>query len=219
MMMRPMKITTISTMALLMAIPLLLSGCPKRAEVADIGAQSAPAQAPAGSPSTATSTSRPTTSPGEPSRSSSGSLTSKEEMVSPPTAVKEQPVKGTPSAQPTATAAGKASPLKDIFFDFDKTNIRDDAKPALSEDVQWLKANSAAEITIEGHCDERGTAEYNLGLGERRAKAARDYLVAAGIDAKRMKAISYGKERPFVLGHDEAAWRWNRRAHFVVGER
>ncbi len=140
-------------------------------------------------------------------------------MVSPPTAVKEQPVKGTPSAQPTATAAGKASPLKDIFFDFDKTNIRDDAKPALSEDVQWLKANSAAEITIEGHCDERGTAEYNLGLGERRAKAARDYLVAAGIDAKRMKAISYGKERPFVLGHDEAAWRWNRRAHFVVGER
>ncbi len=217
--MRPMKITTISTMALLMAIPLLLSGCPKRADVADIGAQSAPAQAPAGSPSTATSTSRPTTSPGEPSRSSSGSLTSKEEMVGAPTAVQEQPGKGTPSARPTAAAAGQASPLKDIFFDFDKTNIRDDAKPTLSEDVQWLKANSAAETTIEGHCDERGTAEYNLGLGERRAKAARDYLVAAGIDAKRMKVISFGKERPFVLGHDEAAWRWNRRAHFVVGER
>ena len=218
MMMRPMKITTISTMALLMAISLLLSGCPKRADVADIGAQSAPAQAPAGSPSTATSTSRPTTSPGEPSRSYSSSITSKEEMVSPPTAVQEQPAKGAPSARPTGTA-GQASPLKDIFFDFDKSNIRDDAKPSLSEDVQWLKANSAAKITIEGHCDERGTAEYNLGLGERRAKAARDYLVAGGIDTKRMKVISYGKERPFVLGHDDAAWRWNRRAHFVVGER
>ncbi len=218
MMMRPMKITTISTMVLLMAIPLLLSGCPKRADVADIGAQSAPAQAPAGSPSTATSTSGPTTSLGEPSRSYPSSITSKEEMVSPTTGVHEQPIKGAPSGQPTGTA-GQASPLKDIFFDFDKTNIRDDAKRTLSEDVQWLKANSAAEITIEGHCDERGTAEYNLALGERRAKAARDYLVAAGIDAKRMKVISYGKERPFVLGHDETAWRWNRRAHFVVGER
>ena len=137
-------------------------------------------------------------------------------MVSSPTAAQEQPVKGAPSARPTGTA-GQASPLKDIFFDFDKSNIRDDAKPNLADDLQWLKANPAAQVTIEGHCDERGTAEYNLGLGERRGKAARDYLVAAGIDSKRMKIISYGKERPFVLGHDESAWRWNRRAHFVIG--
>ena len=115
--------------------------------------------------------------------------------------------------------AAKGSPLKDIFFDFDKSNIRDDAKPNLADDSQWLKANPAARVTIEGHCDERGTAEYNLGLGERRAKAARDYLIAAGTDAKRMKIISYGKERPFVLGHDESAWKWNRRAHFAIGER
>lgn len=139
-------------------------------------------------------------------------------MVTPPSPVQEPPAKGAPSAGPTGTAS-KGSALKDIFFDFDRANIRDDAKPNLSEDLQWLKANSSAHITIEGHCDERGTAEYNLGLGERRAKATRDYLVAAGIDATRMKVISYGKERPFVLGHDEAAWRWNRRAHFVVGER
>ncbi len=216
MMMRPMKFTTIPTMALVMAIPFLLSGCPKRADVADIGAQSAPAQAGAVSPSTGTSTSRPTGSAGEPSRSYSSTVTPKEEMVSPPTGVQEQPVKGAPSARPSGTAAGQTSPLKDIFFDFDKSNIRDDAKPNLSEDLQWLKANSSAQISIEGHCDERGTAEYNLGLGERRAKATRDYLVAAGIDGKRMKVISYGKERPFVLGHDEAAWRWNRRAHFVI---
>ncbi len=128
-------------------------------------------------------------------------------------------MKGAPSARPGAAAAGQGSPLKDIFFDFDKSNIRDDARPSLSEDVQWLKANQTAGITIEGHCDERGTAEYNLGLGERRAKATSDYLVTAGIDGKRIKVISYGKERPFVLGHDEAAWRWNRRAHFELGER
>jgi peptidoglycan-associated lipoprotein len=115
--------------------------------------------------------------------------------------------------------ADKKSPLKDIFFDFDKSTMRDDAKPNLNEDLQWLNANPTEQITIEGHCDERGTAEYNLGLGGRRAKAIRDYLVAAGIDARRIKTVSFGKERPFVLGQDEAAWAWNRRAHFVVGER
>jgi peptidoglycan-associated lipoprotein len=106
--------------------------------------------------------------------------------------------------------------LKDIFYDFDKSNIRDDQKAALNEDVAWLKANSRAKITIEGHCDERGTVEYNLALGGRRATAAKDYLVAAGIAADRIATISYGKERPFVLGHDEAAWKWNRRGHFVI---
>ncbi len=216
-MIRPWKITTILTMALLLTIPLLLSGCPKRPDVAKIDTQSTGAQTAGVTPST--STSRPTTSPTEPSGSYSSSLTPKgEELVKPLTAIQEQPAKGAPSAGPTG-AGGQASPLKDIFFDFDKSNIRDDARPNLLEDQQWLKANSAAQITIEGHCDERGTAEYNLGLGERRAKAARDYLVAAGIDAKRVKIISFGKERPFVLGHDEAAWKWNRRAHFVVRER
>jgi peptidoglycan-associated lipoprotein len=109
-----------------------------------------------------------------------------------------------------------ASPLKDLFFDFDKSNIREDQKAALNEDVGWLKVNAGAKLTIEGHCDERGTAEYNLGLGERRAKAVKDYLVAAGIAADRIATISYGKERPFVLGHDESAWKWNRRGHFVI---
>jgi peptidoglycan-associated lipoprotein len=82
--------------------------------------------------------------------------------------------------------------------------------------VAWLKANARAKITLEGHCDERGTAEYNLALGERRAKAVKDYLIAAGIPADRVSTISYGKERPFVLGHDESAWKWNRRGHFVI---
>lgn len=145
-------------------------------------------------------------------------MTQSEEQTKPALSVQELPAIGAPSAQPPETA-GKESPLKDIFFDFDSSAIREDARPSLKEDLQWLNANSATLITIEGHCDERGTAEYNLALGERRAKAARDYLVAAGIDTGRLKILSFGKERPFVQGHDESAWKWNRRAHFVVDGR
>lgn len=141
-----------------------------------------------------------------------------EEVVKPSEPIQEPPAVGAPSAQ-QPTTAGKESPLKDIFFDFDKSNIRNDAKPSLNENLQWLNANSTAQITIEGHCDERGTSEYNLALGERRAKAARDFLVAAGSNAKRITTVSFGKERPFAMGHDEAAWQLNRRAHFVVNER
>jgi len=121
-----------------------------------------------------------------------------------------------PEAAAAARGAEKESVLKDAFFDFDKSSIRPDAKQSLDENAKWLKANPNAALTIEGHCDERGTREYNLGLGQRRAKAAKDYLVSAGIDAKRIKIISYGKERPFEPGHDESAWKWNRRAHFVL---
>jgi peptidoglycan-associated lipoprotein len=132
----------------------------------------------------------------------------------PPIEAPVRPSPAAPGAPPTAVPA--ASPLKDVFFDFDKANIRDDQKASLNDNVGWLKANARAKVTIEGHCDERGTAEYNLGLGERRAKAVKDYLVAAGIAADRVTTISYGKERPFVLGHDESAWKWNRRSHFVM---
>ncbi|PWB77657.1 MAG: peptidoglycan-associated lipoprotein Pal [Candidatus Methylomirabilota bacterium] len=145
------------------------------------------------------------------------SATQSEVKVKPPVPVQEPPAAGAPTAQQPITA-GQESPLKDAFFDFDKSAIRDDARSSLNEDRQWLNANPKAQVTIEGHCDERGTAEYNLALGERRAKAAKDYLIAAGIAAKRIKTVSFGKERPFVMGHDESAWKWNRRAHFVVGK-
>ena len=108
--------------------------------------------------------------------------------------------------------------LQDIFFDFDRSFIRQDAKGPLDSNIEWLKANPNVSIVIEGHCDERGTNEYNLALGERRAKAVKDYLVAAGVDAERISTISYGEERPFVLGHNESAWKWNRRGHFVVAQ-
>lgn len=108
--------------------------------------------------------------------------------------------------------------LKDIFFDFDKSAIRPDAKAVLDSNIAWLKANPGVRVVIEGHCDERGTNEYNLALGNRRAKAGRDYLVAGGIDSKRISTISYGEERPFCRGHDEEAWQCNRRDHFVVAK-
>ena len=123
---------------------------------------------------------------------------------------------GCPKRPEVIQAAPAPSPLKDVFFDFDKANIRDDQKAALNDNVGWLKGNTGAKLLVEGHCDERGTAEYNLGLGERRAKAVKDYLIAAGIAADRVSTISYGKERPFVLGHDESAWKWNRRGHFTI---
>ncbi|MBI2080641.1 MAG: peptidoglycan-associated lipoprotein Pal [candidate division NC10 bacterium] len=143
-----------------------------------------------------------------------------EEPVRQPGAVAERPV--TPAApaapaRPAApTAPPAASPVEDVFFDFDKSVLRDDAKASLDRNVAWLKANANARVSVEGHCDERGTNEYNLALGERRGKAVKDYLVAAGIAANRLQTISYGEERPFVLGHDESAWRWNRRGHFVI---
>ncbi|MCI0483645.1 MAG: peptidoglycan-associated lipoprotein Pal [candidate division NC10 bacterium] len=141
-----------------------------------------------------------------------------EETITKPSLIQEAPV--TPGAGVrTGGGPGTEGPLKDVFFDFDKAILTDEAKKTLDADIKWLKANPATRIAVEGHSDERGTDEYNLGLGEHRAKAVRDYLVAGGIDAKRITTISYGEERPFVLGHDESAWKWNRRAHFVIAPR
>ena len=103
-----------------------------------------------------------------------------------------------------------------IYFDTDKYDIDATDAAALRTQAEWLRRYPTKRATIEGHCDERGTAEYNQALGERRAQAARDYLVAAGIAADRMSIISYGKERPFESGHDESAWQQNRRAQFVM---
>lgn len=111
--------------------------------------------------------------------------------------------------------AGDARGLKTIYFDFDKYNLRDDARRQLDANADILRNNSDMNIVIEGHCDERGTDEYNLALGERRAQAAREYLVRLGIDASRVNVISYGEERPVAPGHDEESWALNRRGEFV----
>jgi len=106
--------------------------------------------------------------------------------------------------------------LKDAFFDYDKADLRDDARTALSTDAEWLKRYRTVQFLIEGHCDERGTSEYNLALGDRRANAAKEYLVSLGVDASRVKTVSYGKERPFCNESTEDCWQQNRRAHFLV---
>jgi peptidoglycan-associated lipoprotein len=116
---------------------------------------------------------------------------------------------------PTTTLVGSGD-FQPAFFDLDAYTLRDDARAALDRDAKLLRDNPTINVTIEGHCDERGTAEYNQSLGERRAQAARDYLVAAGISAARLNTVSYGKERPFATGHDEASWQQNRRANFTV---
>ncbi len=106
--------------------------------------------------------------------------------------------------------------LRDAFFDFDKFDIRSDQRDNQAANAEWLKKYPTIKLRVEGHCDERGTAQYNMALGERRANAVKDYLVSLGVDASRIEIVSYGKERPFVPGHDEAAWAQNRRGHFVV---
>ncbi len=112
--------------------------------------------------------------------------------------------------------SGKAGALKTVHFDYNSAVIRSDAKTVLKENADFLKANETVEVKIEGHCDERGSVQYNLALGENRAKSVKSYLTALGIAAKRMSTISYGKERPVDFGHDETAWSKNRRGNFVI---
>lgn len=106
--------------------------------------------------------------------------------------------------------------VHDAFFDFDKSDIRPDAREALSQTAQFLRSYPQVKVVVEGHCDERGSTEYNLALGDRRASSAKQFLVSLGIAADRMETVSYGKERPFCTAHNEACWQQNRRAHFVL---
>ena len=103
-----------------------------------------------------------------------------------------------------------------VFFDYDRYELKPEARAQLEKQAAWLRNYPQVTVTVEGHCDERGTREYNLALGERRADSTRNYLVALGIDSNRIRVISYGKERPAVVGSDETAWAQNRRAVTVV---
>ena len=103
-----------------------------------------------------------------------------------------------------------------VFFDFDKSDLRPASQTTLERQAAWLKRFPDLNVTVEGHCDERGTREYNLALGERRANAVKDFLIAQGIDPRRIRTISYGKERPVALGSNEAAWAQNRRGVTVI---
>ena len=116
-------------------------------------------------------------------------------------------------------ALNKEKPLQMIYFDYDKYFIRDDAKSVLEANAAWMKKWPTTKILVEGHCDERGTEEYNLALGDKRSKSAHEYLLSLGVPAERMKTISYGKSQPLDMGHNEAAWAKNRRGQFLIIEK
>ena len=111
-----------------------------------------------------------------------------------------------------------AQSVKDIYFDYDKSDVRASEQPAIQADVTFLQQHSSVNFTIEGHCDERGSTEYNLALGDNRASAVKNALVGAGISADRIKTISYGKEKPFCTESNESCWQQNRRGHLVYSK-
>jgi peptidoglycan-associated lipoprotein len=152
-------------------------------------------------PSTATAPARPPAPP---------------EPVAEPTIVPPEPVPADSISSASLDDLNRNSPLKPVFFDYDSAEVAAAGQATLAENAAVLKQFPSWTVTIEGHCDERGAAEYNLALGERRAVAARSYLVSLGIPTDRLRTVSYGKEFPFDPGHDDAAYAKNRRAHFVI---
>lgn len=186
-------------LALVLAVVVAM-GCSKKQTVKSDGAAGTAASAPAGS----------------------GAGEVKETPVKDSTAAAapaETPVQTAKAAEAAAGAAvteEKASQFADVRFDYDKAVLGDDGKKTSQEVAAFLKKNPQAKVLIEGHCDERGTAEYNLALGERRAAAVKGYLASLGVSKAALSTVSFGKERPLDPGHSEDAWAKNRRAHFVL---
>ena len=138
------------------------------------------------------------------------------EPVAEPTVVPPEPVRDDAISSASLDDLNRNSPLKAVFYELDSSELTADGQKTLDQNAALLKRYPSWTVTVEGHCDERGTAEYNLALGERRALTARAYLVSLGIPADRLRTVSYGKEFPFDPGHDEGAFSKNRRAHFVI---
>lgn len=133
-----------------------------------------------------------------------------------PEKITEQKVANIESKEIPSKEGEVTGMFADVHFDFDKYDIREDAKSVLKSVADYLVKNTAKKVLIEGRCDERGTSEYNLGLGDRRAKAAKDYLVSLGVSSSRINTISYGKEKPLCTEHTEACWAQNRSDRFAV---
>jgi peptidoglycan-associated lipoprotein len=134
------------------------------------------------------------------------------EKPAPPRALTEDEL----FAQMSLADLNAKRPLADVYFDLDESSIKDEAKASLTANATWLKRYTGTRINVEGHCDERGTAEYNLGLGDRRANAVKTYLVELGVPADRVVVVSKGKESPFCTDSNESCWQQNRRGHFVI---
>src|SRR5882724_6486260 len=179
------------TVMSLLLVGLIISGCAKRP------ATTAATAAPAPAPRAATPAPTP----------------------SAPAPAPAAPAPAAPAPRPAPKEFVAVAALKEVFFDFDKYDIRAEDAKTLDANAAWLKTNADNLVLIEGHCDERGTNEYNLALGERRAKATMNYLVSQGIQANRITIISYGEERPVCNEKTEACWAKNRRANFLVKPR
>jgi len=182
----------VSTIALSAALSIAAAGCHKKVP--------APAPAPPPPPPTAPVTPPPPPAP---------------PRVTPPPAVPAL-TEAEIFARKSVDQLNAEKPLDDVFFDLDKSSMRDDAKPALQKDADWLKKWPSVVVMLEGHCDSRGSSEYNLGLGNRRANAVRDYLTSLGVPASRVTIVSKGKEQPFCNEQNEGCWQQNRRGHFVI---
>jgi len=120
------------------------------------------------------------------------------------------------AVEPTIAELNAQGVLKPVYFEFDKSDLTDQTRAVLRANADWMKAHGKYNVVIEGHCDERGTIEYNLALGQRRAQTVRDYMTSLGVAVSRLRTVSYGEERPADYGHTEAAWAKNRRAEFVI---
>lgn len=175
---------------MLSGMMLVLWGCPKKAEVASTPESQAVQPAPA--------------------------EVGKQEAQPEPAPAEVEKQEAQP--EPVERAAKAEDNLQPIYFDFDKSFIRDDARPVMKANAEWLKANPNVKIRIEGNCDERGTIEYNQALGQRRAQAAKKYLTDLGVSASRISIISYGEEKPICTESNETCWQKNRRADFVEVE-
>ncbi len=138
------------------------------------------------------------------------------EVAPPPAAAPTKDVEVIEVLSMDIDVLNKKGYLSDAFFDYDQSDLREDARSVLAGDAQWLKKHASVQVLIEGHCDDRGTAAYNLALGDRRANAAKEYLISLGIDGSRLRTVSYGKERPFCTESTESCWQKNRRAHLVI---
>lgn len=205
---------TVCTIVMAGCLLVSAQGCEKTVQgtsgskTTEQGLESAKAEAPPPAPAPGPA---PVTLPGE-ERVSDDIVVAKAE---PSSEAAETAKQRTQELKQEAAATVEAR-LQDVYFEFDKWKISDAGKQALATDAQWLKTNEGKMLTIEGHCDERGTQAYNLVLGEKRAKAVRSYLVDLGIDPKRLAVASYGKDRPFCRDHTEDCYQQNRRGHLVL---
>jgi peptidoglycan-associated lipoprotein len=182
----------VSTIALSAALAIVAAGCHKKVPAA--------APAPPPPPPAAPNTPPPPPPPPPPVAAPAPRPLTEEEIF----------------ARKSVDQLNAEKPLDDVFFDLDKSTVRDDARPALQKDADWLKKWTSVQVTLEGHSDSRGTAEYNLGLGNRRATSVKDYLVSLGVPAGRVTVVSKGKEQPFCHEENESCWQQNRRGHFVI---